>query len=229
MYDNITLYESRAHAVLVLCILFPHNLTWCQKMAYQIPLPEKMDSKKPEDWKKWIERFECYRIAAGLDAKDENVQVNTLVYAMGGNANDVLRSFAIAADDLTYERVKGRFETHFVGRTNVVLERARFNRRVQGELEPVTDFIEDLNKLATTCQFGTLKDELIRDFIVVGIRDANLSRKLMQDETLTLDKAVKQVKASELVKQHQQILKGAEGSGEANIAEVNEKKFVAHR
>ena len=51
----------------------------------------------------------------------------------------------------------------------------------------------------------------------------------MQHEKMTLDKAVKQVKASELVKQHQQILKGAEGSGEAKIAEFNEYKFVAHR
>ena len=39
----------------------------------QIPLPDKLDSKKPEEWKRWIERFECYRIAAGLDAKEEKV------------------------------------------------------------------------------------------------------------------------------------------------------------
>jgi hypothetical protein len=56
-------------------------------------LPEKLDSKKPEDWKRWIERFECYCIAAGLDDK---VQINALVYAMGGNANDILKSFHLS-------------------------------------------------------------------------------------------------------------------------------------
>jgi len=62
----------------------------------QIRLPEKLDLKKPaEELKRWIERFECNRIAAGLDEKDEKVQLNTLVYrvvripvyAMGENAN----------------------------------------------------------------------------------------------------------------------------------------------
>jgi len=53
----------------------------------QIRLPEKLDLKKPaEELKRWIERFECNRIAAGLDEKDEKVQLNTLVYRMSDNS-----------------------------------------------------------------------------------------------------------------------------------------------
>ena len=77
----------------------------------QIPLPDKLDSKKPEEWKRWIERFECYRIAAGLDQKDNKVQTNTMVYAMGGNANEIFRSFQLAEEEQVYETVKGRFAT----------------------------------------------------------------------------------------------------------------------
>jgi hypothetical protein len=95
-----------------------------------------------------------------------------------------------------------------VERSNVIFERARFNKRVQGEKESVIDFIEALYELAETCQFGDLKNELIRDRIVVGIRNASLSQKLMQDEKLTLDKAVKEAKRSELVKHHHNILQG---------------------
>ena len=98
----------------------------------QIPLPEKLD-QKPEEWKRWIERFECYHMAAGLDEKDDKVQVSTLVYRMGGNANDILKSFHLAERDTVYATVKRRFETHFVGRSNVIFERACFNRRVQGD------------------------------------------------------------------------------------------------
>ena len=64
----------------------------------QIPLPDKLHSKKPEEWKRWIERFECYRIA-GLEAKEEKVQINTLVYAMGGNANEIFKSFQLTEED----------------------------------------------------------------------------------------------------------------------------------
>ncbi|CAB4038732.1 Transposon Ty3-G Gag-Pol poly, partial [Paramuricea clavata] len=128
-------------------------------------------------------------VITGLDDKDDKVQINTLVYAMGGNANDILKSFHLSEKDYVYETVVQQFASHFVGRSNVIFERARFNKRVQGEKESVIDFIEVLYELAETCQFGDLKNELIRDRIVVGIRNASLSQKLMQDEKLTLDKA----------------------------------------
>ena len=109
---------------------------------------------------------------------------------MGGNANEILRSFQLSEADQASDAVKARFATLFVGRTNVIFERARFNKRIQGDQESVIDFIESLYQLAETCQFGALKDELIRDRIVIGIRNAALPQKLMQDDTLTLDKAV---------------------------------------
>ena len=175
-------------------------------MASSHPLPDKLDSKKPEQWKRWIERFECYRIAAGLGAKEENIQINALVYAMGGNANEIFNSFQLTEEDQVYKTVKRYFETHFVGHSNVIFERARFNKRVQGAQESVINFIESLYVLAETCQFGTLKEESIRDCIVDGIRNAVLSQKLMQDDTLTLDKAVKQAKSSELVKDRKSVV-----------------------
>ncbi|CAB3998240.1 Hypothetical predicted protein [Paramuricea clavata] len=105
-------------------------------------------------------------VISGLDDK---VQINTLVYAIGGNANDILKSFHLSEKDYVYETVIQQFASHFVGRSNVIFERARFNKRVQGEKESVIDFIEALYELAETCQFGDLKNELIRDRIVVGI------------------------------------------------------------
>ena len=188
----------------------------------QIPLPNPLNSKKPEEWRQWIARFECYRIASALDKKDESVQANTLVYAMGGNSLDILTSFKLADDELKYEIVKKKFEKHFEGRTNTIFERARFNRRVQGETESVIDFIEDLYKFSETCNFGELKDQLIRDRIVVGIKDSTLARKLMQDEGLTLEKAANAAKAAEMVQNHQKILKGE--VEEAKIGAVEQRK-----
>ena len=44
--------------------------------------------------------------------------------------------------------------------------------------EPVEQFITSLYNLAADCKFGELKDKLIRDRIVVGIRDASLLGRL---------------------------------------------------
>ena len=50
--------------------------------SFQVPPPEKF-SFKPEDWPKWIQRFERFRKATGLEKRSGKNQVNTLIYAMG--------------------------------------------------------------------------------------------------------------------------------------------------
>lgn len=69
---------------------------------------------------------------------------------------------------------------------------------------------ENLYELKENCQFGSLIEDLIRDCIVVEISNTLLSQKLMQDDRLTLDKAVKEAWSFELVKEQQKILKADE-------------------
>ena len=52
--------------------------------------------------------------------------------------------------------------TTFGTRKDVVIERARFNKRVQGQSETIHSFIQDLYKIAEGCSYGVLKKELIR-------------------------------------------------------------------
>lgn len=49
---------------------------------------------------------------------------------------------------------------------------------------------------------------MIRDRIVVGLRDAALSKKLHLDPELTLDKAVTVVRQSETVRKQQTVVRG---------------------
>ena len=63
-------------------------------------------------------------------------------------------------------------------RKNVIIEHTKFNKRSQLPDEPVEQFITSLHNLAADCNFGELKDKLIRDRIVVRIRDASLLERL---------------------------------------------------
>ena len=83
---------------------------------------------------------------------------------------------------------------------------AQFNRRVQKEGESVNDFITALYALADKCNYGELHDELLRDRIVVGITDQNLSEKLQLDPELTLQTAIDKVRLSESIKRQQSLL-----------------------
>ena len=54
------------------------------------------------------------------------------------------------------------------------------------------------------CEFGVLKDELIQDWIVVGLKD-KLSEKLQLDYKLSLEKAVtqgKEIRGSQEIARH---------------------------
>lgn len=82
------------------------------------------------------------------------------------------------ADQNKFETVRNRFEQHFVKRRNIIFERARFNQRKQEDGETANSFVTVLYSLAEHCGYGDLQDEMIRDRIVVGIRDAVLSEKL---------------------------------------------------
>ena len=67
--------------------------------SYQIAPPERFDISKPDEWPKWLRRFERFRQASGLIDKDEESQVNTLIYTMGDEVDDILHSLALSADD----------------------------------------------------------------------------------------------------------------------------------
>ena len=61
-------------------------------------------------------------------------------------------------------------------------------------------YITTLHRLAETCGYGDLKDEMLRDRLVVGIRDIAMSEKLQFESNLTLDKAMKMIRQKEAVK-----------------------------
>ena len=139
-------------------------------MAFQVTPPEKFNFARPEEWPKWARRFERFQHASGLTEKDDETQVNTLLYAMGDEGDDILQSFHLAeADAKKYKMVKERFDGHFVKKRNVIYETARFNQRSQEEGESVDTFITALHGLAEYCNFCELHDEMIRDRIVVGL------------------------------------------------------------
>ena len=104
-------------------------------------------------------------------------------------AYDILISFKLFEEQQKeYDTVVAKFERHFVKKRNVIFERAKFNQRKQEEGESVDDFVTALYCLSEHCQYGNLCDEMIRDRIVVGLRDSSLSEKLQLEPELTLEK-----------------------------------------
>ena len=121
---------------------------------------------------------------------------------MGEEANDVLASTNISeADKKKFSKVMEKFDGFFKVRHNVIFERARFNQRNQLAGEAAEKYIAELYRLAENCDYGTFKEELIRDRLVVGILDQKVSQQLQMDSTLTVEKAKKTIRQKEAVQE----------------------------
>ena len=181
--------------------------------SFQITPPEQFTFDQPEEWPKWIRRFERFRKASGLSAKEDLQQINTLIYCMGDAADDILTGLSLTEEERkVYNTVKTKLEQHFVKKRNVIFERAKFNSRVQQQGESVDSFITSLHCLVEHCQYGNLRNELVRDRIVVGLLDETLSMKLQLDSELTLEKATGAAQQHESVRQQQEVVRSGQTS-----------------
>ncbi|XP_070579454.1 uncharacterized protein [Ptychodera flava] len=135
-----------------------------------------------------------------LNKKDREIQVNYLIYRMGAEAEKILTRFKFdaEADANDYEKVLKKFDEHFVPRNNVVYERACFRRRVQKAGETVEAYVRDRYHIVNKCEYDD-RDEQIRDQLIFGIQDKELSRKLQFKPNITVEKAVDMAMYSETV------------------------------
>ena len=187
--------------------------------------PSSFPFDKPSEWPDWRQRFMRYRTATKLDKEDGSVQVSCLVYSMGNEAENIFRSFdfTTAAHQNDFDRVLGKYDEYFVPRRNVIHERACFHQRVQRPGEKAETFIRALYELSEHCEFGASREENIRDRIVVGVLDKDVSRKLQLTKDLTLAVTIETVRQAEEVMTQISIQGGAAGTS-GSVQEVAQKQ-----
>ncbi|MES9880615.1 MAG: hypothetical protein ABW185_07010 [Sedimenticola sp.] len=113
----------------------------------------------------------------------------------------MFKSFGLTGDDAkNFDMVLDKFDGHFIPKRNIIHERAKFHQRHQHKGEPVEAFVRNLYELAEHCDFKDTKPEQIRDRIVIGLLDKELSEKLQLKPDLDLDTAIALSRQTEMVK-----------------------------
>ena len=116
--------------------------------------PEKFDFKQPDEWPRWLKRFEQFHIASGLSAESQARQVNTLLYCLEEEGENLLHSTNITEEMKEYSSVGQKLNGFFQVRKNVIFERAKFNCRSQLAGETADQFIASLYNLAENCSYA---------------------------------------------------------------------------
>lgn len=145
-------------------------------------------------------------------------QVDALIYCLGGDAEDILAAATLTEEDkVDFEKVLEVFQNHCIGKRNVIYERARFHQRKQEPGETVEAFVTALHRLVAHCGYGALKEELVRDRLVVGLQDGKLSETLQTDPELTLEKALQKARQKEAVRRQQAVVRQENPAEELSV------------
>ncbi|XP_048581151.1 uncharacterized protein K02A2.6-like isoform X2 [Nematostella vectensis] len=182
------------------------------------PPPElDMDSRNlAEAWREFEESWELYEISSGLTTKEEKVQVATLYSIVGLKARRVLKTLPGIPEAIAERKVKDTLKAlkdYCMPRTNITYERYIFRTTTQGERQFDT-FLTELRRKAALCDFGVIKDSLIRDQIVIGTNSPTLRERLLREPDLTLMTAINLCRASEQAIEQSKLITRPEQSQE---------------
>ena len=100
-------------------------------------------------------------------------------------------------DRVDVVKVLQEFETRCLPVSNVIYEGYILNKRAQEAGESLDHYITEVMKQAELCKYGNLKDELIRDRLVSGIKEDRIREKLLSKKDLTLEKAIQILRTSQ--------------------------------
>ena len=173
------------------------------------PDPISFEGNVAESWREFETNFTIYRKAA-LKKCDADEVAYILLNLAGPEAVKRERTFTYKPEVKEGTTVVSpgesredpdclisKFRELCSPKTNVIVERHKFNTRYQRD-ETTEQYITDLKKLATTCEYGNLKDDLIRDRLVCGVNNESIRRQILKEADLTLQRAIQLCQIDEL-------------------------------
>lgn len=168
-----------------------------------VPFPPKLELKegngRKQDWETFRQIWDNYEISSRLVDHPSNQRTATLLTCFAQSALKVYNGLELAGDDKTdIAVVLQKMEAACIGSVNETYERYIFHTKMQSANESVDDFYSSLRELSKNCSFGNLTDTLIRDQIVVGVRDNAIRKRLLYEHKLTLTKCLEIARSSEV-------------------------------
>ena len=164
-----------------------------------------------ERWKSWKQTVQLY-LDVAMSEKTEKEKCKAFLYVIGKEGREIFNTFVFAEQKDKLEPLLEKFESYCIPKKNVTMERHKFNTRTQGSTELIDQFVTDLKNIARDCEFGDIKNDLIRDRIVCGTSSEKVKERLLREDKLTLEKAISICRADEESKRQIQKMHEEQGN-----------------
>lgn len=155
------------------------------------------------NWKVFKQLWDAHVTLTSLNEKPAAYQVAKFIMCIGPEALEVHNTlpFTSDADRQDVAKILQQWDIHCKASTNIIFERYTFNQRMQEEGESFDHYLTALRQLATSCEYGTLQDQLIRDRIVCGLKEDSVRKRLLQEPKLDLEKCINVCKSAAITQQ----------------------------
>ena len=194
-------------------------------MTSLIPVPKPLDisnESRSHNWELFKQSWHNYELATGMAENTQERRVATLLSIVGYDALRVYNAFHWTTGEAkTIESVLYKFECYCKPKLNITYERFSFMSRKQKADENINDYIVTLRNLIKNCGYEQLTDSIIRDAIVMGIRNKRTQENLLRENDLTLEKCVNIVRAAERAQQHFNYISEEKSSSRYEMMEVD--------
>jgi hypothetical protein len=153
----------------------------------------------PQKFTSWRKQIKMYLRATEADKKSKSVQTAIILNCAGAQILEIYEHFEFAQEDDKNdpEIVLEKINQYCNPRSSEVYLTYRFWSAPI--CEPFDAFLTEIRTKAEVCNFGDLKDRMIRDKLVFSAV-GNLKEKLLQKEKLDLKAAVSTCRAHEITK-----------------------------
>lgn len=145
----------------------------------------------------YIEELENYLLAAGTEKFSEARRVAILLNIVGFTTRKIFKAASPTPCKNTTE-VFDLLRKLFPSSQSYTLAREKFNRRTQRETESVMEFFTDISNLSLQCNYGTLREDLIRDKLVMCVHP-DIKQKLILEQPKTLQTALETAQRIETI------------------------------
>ncbi|XP_033123153.1 uncharacterized protein LOC117121877 [Anneissia japonica] len=167
----------------------------------RVPLPPNITLKgnMKTNWQIFKQLWTSYELLTGLKNQAMEYRVAAFVTCIGQKALEIHTGlpFKTEEDKGNLDTILKLWEEYCCGQTNVIYERFCFNKCDQNTSETFDQYLVKLRKLASSCEYGNMASDMIRDRTVCGIRDDDIRKELLNESTLTLESCIKMVKSFE--------------------------------
>lgn len=138
----------------------------------------------------WRKMFENYLLAINAtgDSWPDARKRAILLHSLGTEGQRLFYTFPNTGT--TFAEAMSALEDHFVPKVNVVVARHRFRQRSQRADETISQFLSALRDLSSSCAYGDMESEMLRDQLVERSYAPAVRDRLLLEPSLTLDTAI---------------------------------------